>query len=78
MNSLGDILGGRRAPEAPEIQIIKEFVYQKFHETPSVTIQPQTVIVHVPNAAMAGALRPHMQQLQIACKTDKRLIIRIG
>ena len=78
MNSLKDILNGRRAPEAPEIQIIKEFVYQKFHETPTITIQPQTIVINVPSAAMAGALRPHIQQLQVACKTTKRLIIRIG
>ncbi len=77
-NSLQDILAKRQWEEPPEVQVIKEFVYQQFQTVPKVTIQSQQIIIQVPNAALAGSLRPHLHELHKLCRTDKRLMIRIG
>jgi uncharacterized protein YhjY with autotransporter beta-barrel domain len=77
MESIADILGGKRVDEPPEVQIIKRFVREKFHADTQVTIQQRQIIVGVKGAALASALRQSLHVLQKLCKTDKRLLIRI-
>lgn len=77
-NSIGDLLDSKRFDEPQEVRIIKAFVSQRFKSTPSVTVGQQQIIIGVQNAALAGALRPLLHQLQQECDTDKRLVIRIG
>lgn len=76
-DSIGSLLSGRERREPPEVQIIKTYVYAHFQATPQVTLQPRDIIIGVKSAALAGALRPHLLELQQACETDKRLVIRI-
>ena len=78
MDNLREILGKKRFIEPPEIKIIKKFVHDKFDEEVSIDIKPKQIIIAVPNAALAGALRMHLHELSQLCKTNKRLSIRIG
>lgn len=77
-NSLGNLLSQGRFEEPPEVRTIKDFVQEKFQQPASVTIQPAQIIIQVKSAALAGALRTHLYELQELCQTDKRLVIRIG
>ena len=78
MDDLGDILSRKRFTEPPEIKIIKQFVLEKFDEDVAITVKPKQIIIDAPNAALAGSLRMHLYELQKLCKTDKRLVLRIG
>jgi hypothetical protein len=77
-DSIADLLPTGRFKQPPEVQIIKDFVQKQFQQPVQVTIQPALIIIQVKSAALAGALRPQLHQLQDLCQTDKRLIIRIG
>ena len=77
-DSLGDIMSKRQWEESPEVQVIKDFVFEKFEATPRITVQEKFIVIQVPSAALAGALRSHVYQLQQLCRTEKRLVIRIG
>jgi hypothetical protein len=76
-NSLGDLLATRKREEPPEIAIIKAFITEKFNQPTEVTIQEKQIVIGVKGAALAGALRPLLPQLQERCETTKRLLIRI-
>ena len=78
MDRVKDILRSKRFQEPAEVQIIKDFVIDKFKTTPSVTVQTRQIIIGVPGSALAGALRLHLHELGKVCQTDKRLVIRIG
>lgn len=75
--SLGDLLAGRKKDQPAEIAVIQAFVEQKFKIKPEVLIQERQIVITVKGAALAGALRPLLPQLQDACNTQKRLVIRI-
>ncbi len=76
-DSLGDLLAGRKMDQPTEIAIIQVFVQEKFKSKPEVVVQEKQIIITVRGAALAGALRPLLPQLQEACNTQKRLVIRI-
>jgi len=76
-DSLGDLLTGKRLEEPPEIKIIKDYVRQQLKTEVNVAVGPRQISILVTNAALAGALRMHLHQLQQLCQTDKRLVIRI-
>lgn len=75
--SIGDVLGGRKYDEPSEIKVIKNYVNTRFKIMPQVTVTQQQIVIGVKSSALAGALRPMLPQLQEACGTEKRLIIRI-
>lgn len=77
-DSLADILGKQRYELPDEMGIIKNFVSERFQHTPQVTVQQSQIIIVVPNSALAGSLRMHLHELKTLCKTDRRLVIRIG
>lgn len=76
-DSLGDLLANRKIDQPPEIAVIQQFVLEKFNSKPDVLIQEKQIVITVKGAALAGALRPLLPQLQEACQTKKRLVIRI-
>lgn len=78
MSSIRDILAKKQYDEPPEIKIIKDYVRDKFKSKVSIAVTANQIIIACPNAALAGTLRLHSYQLAEVCKTDKRLIIRIG
>lgn len=77
-DSLADILGRQKYNPPDEISIIKQFVIERFQHTPNVAIQQSQIIIVVPNSALAGSLRMYLHELKELCKTNKRLVIRIG
>ncbi len=77
-DSIGDLLPKGRFEEPPEVRVIKEFVQKKFRQPVGVTVQPAQIIIQVKSAALAGALRVHLHELQELCQTEKHLVIRIG
>jgi hypothetical protein len=78
MAKIGELLDKSRFAEPPEIKLIKDFVLSQFKTEVSVTIHPRTITIGVQSAALAGALRMHLHELQQLCETDKRLVIRIS
>jgi len=77
-DQIKDLLPKRRYEEPPEVQTIKTFVMDKYQQPVGVTVQPNQILINVKSAALAGALRTHMHELQKLCQTDKRLVLRIG
>jgi len=78
MDSLGDLLKGRVPQEPPEVIAAKRYIADHFQAASSVTLQSNALVITVASASLAGTLRMQMPKLQAACKTDKRLIFRIG
>jgi len=76
--NIADILGRKQFEEPHEIEIIKDYLNQKFQSTAHVKIQEKRIVISVSNAALAGALRMQLHSLQDLCRTEKRLIIRIS
>ncbi|GAC1390585.1 MAG: hypothetical protein NVSMB46_00620 [Candidatus Saccharimonadales bacterium] len=77
-DSIKDILRLNDYREPPEIAIIKQFIAQHYQEEALVTVQPQHIVISVKSAALAGSLRLQLQVLKLACRTEKRLLIRIS
>lgn len=75
---IGNLLPKRRYEEPPEVRIIKAFVLDTFQQPVAVAVQPTQITIQVKSAALAGALRVHLHELQELCHTEKRLVIRIG
>ncbi len=78
MSQLGDILDKSKYAEPPEIQQIKDFVLAEIGVKPKVTITSESLIVRMPSAAAAGALRMKIVQLTEHLDTKKRVVIRIS
>jgi hypothetical protein len=77
MDSLQSILKGKIPEEAPEIGVIKRFVFERYQVTPKVSLRGGQFIIGVPNAALAGALRPSLPELQSLCGLQTKLFLRI-
>lgn len=77
-HALSDILADRFDDEPPEMTVIKDYVQENFGQPVAVAIRDQQLIITTRSSALAGALRPHLYKLKELCKTDKRLVIRIG
>ncbi len=75
--NLGDLLDKSKFAEPAEIKVIKDYIYEQFKAKVTVAVGPKQIVIMVSSAALAGALRMHLHQLQQLCETDKKLIIRI-
>lgn len=75
---LGDMLSKRDYSEPPEVKLIKDFVKSELNFEVNVSIKANALIVHVPSAGAAGALRPKVFQLQKLVEGEKRIVVRIG
>lgn len=76
-DSLNDILGKFNIAEPPEIATIKTFVKQHVDVIPVVELGQMNIIIVMPSAASAGALRLCLHELQSELSVDKKLLIRI-
>jgi hypothetical protein len=76
-DSLADLLAQKNFGEPTEIEVIKHFIKENFKSTCQVSINQRQIIISVPGAALAGALRMRLHELQALCQTEKRLVIRI-
>lgn len=78
MDSIKDLLTRKDFEQPDEIQQIKNFVKSKFDEEPAVKVTPNSIIITVSSAALAGALRVHLHHLVKDLQTDKKLLLRIS
>lgn len=78
MDQLGDILAARMPDEPPEIQAIKLYIDEHFHEPAQVALQNGAIVVSVASAALANTLRLRLPQIQAAVQTDRKLLFRIN
>lgn len=76
-DSLFSILSHRNFDQPPEATAIKDYVQAHFHETIEVIIRERDILLTASDAALAGALRMHLYQLQKAAATHKRIVLRI-
>jgi hypothetical protein len=76
--TLGDLLDKSKYAEPPQIKVIKDYIQLQFKADAAITVGPKQIVINVQSAALAGALRMHLHQLQKLCETDKKLIIRIS
>lgn len=76
-DSLANIINRNRFTEPPEIEHIKKYVLDTFNVQIAIHLQQNQIILIVPNAALAGALRPNLYKIGIECNIQKRLTIRI-
>jgi len=77
-NSLADLMPLGRFAEPPEVQIIKDYVMDRYQQPVQVTVQSKQIIIAVKSSALAGTLRLQLHQLQEICQTQKRLVLRIS
>ena len=57
---------------------IKDFVKANFGQSVAVALRDQQIVITTPSSALAGALRPRLYELKKLCRTNKRLVIKIG
>ncbi len=77
-DQLSDILSRRLPAEPPEVKVIKDYIKEHFDSLVSVSIGKSQIVITVPGASLAGALRMSLFELQSHLATDKKLVIRIG
>jgi hypothetical protein len=78
MDSLFSILGNKNFDEPPEVAAIKKFVRDSFHADVIVLIRDKDIVITVPSAAFANALRLRSSEMKRRCQIEKRVIFRIG
>lgn len=76
-DSLQDILSNRPVSEPGEFRIIRQFVKDKFGETPELEVRHKSIIIKVSSSALAGALQPHIHELSKLISKDIKLRIQI-
>lgn len=74
---IGDLINPGRFAEPPEVKVIQKFLHEHFNSEGHLTVQPNQIIIVVQGAALAGALRQRLYELQELCGTKRRLVIRI-
>jgi len=78
MDELKNLLNKYHNPTPPEIKAIKKFVKDRYDSDVAITMQAKQIIISCNSAALAGTLRMHTHELSELCKTDKRLVFRVG
>lgn len=77
-DAIGDLLPTKKFEEPAEVRLIKNFVLENYNYSPSVTLRQNQIVIQVKSAALAGALRMRLHELQEITATKKRLVLRIG
>ena len=75
--SIESLLKKRDYSEPEEISIIRDYVFKKYGEVPGLKIAGDKIIISVPNAALAGALRMDLHKLSKKIKSKHQLMIQI-
>ena len=61
-----------------EMKTLKEYVMHHYQSLCTVRVDKQTIILSVPNSALAGTLQLEKNKLLKDCGISKKLLIRIG
>jgi hypothetical protein len=75
--SIENLLKKRDYSEPEEISIIRNYVFKKYGKVPGLKITGKKIIIFVPSAALAGALRMDLHELEQKIKTKHELSIQI-
>ncbi len=78
MDNLSDILLRKDFDVPPEVAIITRYVDEHFHVPVTVRVQEKVIVVTGKSSSLIGSLRMHVHQLQKACQTDKKIVLRVG
>jgi hypothetical protein len=78
MDSIFSVLSGKNFDEPPEMASIKKYVLDEFNTEVGVQVRDKDVIIKVPNASLASALRLRGPEIKRRCQIDKRLTFQIG
>lgn len=78
MDNLSDILSRRDFDAPPEVTAIKDYARRHYDSEVQVMLQPRSIIIKAPSAALITTLRLNAPAIQKAADTDKRLVFRIG
>lgn len=78
VKSLQAILLDKNWDEPPEIMAIKDFVRKRFNAPVKVALSNNDIVILARSAALAGTLRMHIADIRKVCKTNRKLVIRIG
>lgn len=78
MDNLKALLQSRGNQVPPEIQLIQDYVKDRFNASVSVVVQEKQILINASSAALAGTLRLHSYELSKVCQTDKKLVFKIG
>ena len=76
--SIKDILGGNTFAEPEEIRLIKNYVFEHYTSDVGVKINKDSIVIITTSSALANTLRMELLELKKLCKTDKKLLVRIG
>jgi len=77
-DSMQTIFGGGKYAQPDEFAAIKKFIKDKFQADVDLSLRDEALIILVPNSALSGTLRLHLEELKEYVKTDKKIIIRLG
>jgi hypothetical protein len=78
MDSLFNILGRKDFDEPPEVQSIKKYVKDSFKTEVSVLVREKDIVIIVPSASLANALRLRGPEIKRRCQINKKLLFRIS
>ena len=78
VDSLQDILGQKDFSEPVEVEALKEYVKRHYNVSSSVRLQRDTLILSVPNSALAATLQMNRHNIAQSCNLSKKLVIRNG
>lgn len=77
-DSLASLLQNRLPDEPPEFAPIRQYIKKQFGITPTLSVNRSNIVITVPSASLAGSLRLQLFDLEQYCKTERKLVIRIG
>ncbi len=78
MDSLQEILGRKNFEPPDEVAAIKEFIKRRYDSPCRIKLERDTIVLTVPNSALAATVQLERQQLIAACGLSKKLFIRYG
>ena len=77
MDNLSDILLRKDFDVPPEVAIIQRYTLEHFHVSVSVKVQEKVIVITGKSSSLIGSLRMHIRQIQKACQTDKKIVLRV-
>jgi hypothetical protein len=78
MDNIKNLISQRNLNEPPEIKLIKDYVQTNFKSSVDIAIRNDQIIINAPGAALAGALRLKIMDIQEVSLSDKRISIHIS
>jgi hypothetical protein len=78
MDSLQDILGAKNFDTPDEIEKVRTYVKDRYNSPSTAKLERGTIILSVPNSALAATLQMEREQISETFKLTNKLVIRTG